>query len=128
MEIHGPSIEYLELFEVTVGVIKWIHRFANQQVALFCDNRSVVDMINGTASKCKNCMVLLRIVVLQGLIHNVKITAKHVSGNLNYFSDALSRLKIQKFHDLAIQYDKTFEDSPAEMPPQIWPMDKVWLK
>ena len=41
-----PSIEYLELFAVLVGVLNWIHLFSNKRIMLFCDNQSVVYMIN----------------------------------------------------------------------------------
>ena len=41
-----PSIEYLELFGVVAAVHKWVHRFRNKRIVLFCDNTSVVAMIN----------------------------------------------------------------------------------
>ena len=44
-----PSIEYLELFAVTVGVLLWIEKFQNQRIYIFCDNMSVVHMINKIA-------------------------------------------------------------------------------
>ena len=31
----NPSIEFLELYALTVGVVNWIHRFANQRIVLF---------------------------------------------------------------------------------------------
>ena len=70
-----PSIEYLELFTLTVGVINWISKFANKRVVIFCDNMSVVCMVNGVTASCKNCMVLIRILTLQGMKHNVRIYA-----------------------------------------------------
>ena len=80
---YRPSIEYLELFAVTAAVLAWIHRFKNKRIILFCDNKSVVDMINLTSTSCKNCMVLIRVIVLKGLIENVRIFARHVPGVLN---------------------------------------------
>ena len=76
---YQPSIEFLELFGVTVAVIKWISLFKNRVVYLFCDNQSVVSMINNQSSTCKQCMRLICLVVLQGLVHNVKTLAKYVS-------------------------------------------------
>ena len=49
----NPSIEYLELFAVTAAVLKWIDQFKNRRIILFCDNKSVVDMINFTTTSCK---------------------------------------------------------------------------
>ena len=69
------SIEYLELYAVVCGVILWLDRFSNSRITLFCDNRSVVDMINVSSSTCKNCMVLIRLLVLQSLTKNVRVSA-----------------------------------------------------
>ena len=56
---YNPSIEYLELFWVTVAVLHWLKLFKNKRIVLLCDNEAVVHMINNTSSSCKNCMVLL---------------------------------------------------------------------
>ena len=48
-----PSIGYLELYAVTVGILSWINRFQNMHIVLHCDNQGAVEMINSTSSKCK---------------------------------------------------------------------------
>ena len=121
-----PSIEYLELFAVAVAVKLWIHRFKNKKVYLFCDNLSVVHMLNNSLSSCRNCMVLIRFITLEGLIQNVRILAKHVRTNLNGISDALSRLKFHKFGMLVKDMD--FESEPTAIPEELWLMSKIWLK
>ena len=68
-----PSIAYLELYALVAGVIQWIHRFANKRVILFCDNESVVHMVNKSSSRCKNCMVLIRLMTLESMVHNVRV-------------------------------------------------------
>ena len=103
-----PSINYLELYAMTVAIYSWIHKFKNRRVYIFCDNMSVVQMVNNTTSSCKNCMVLLRIIVLKALTHNVKINVKHVPGKLNNFSDWLSRLEYKKFWQHAKATNKKF--------------------
>ena len=70
-----PSIEYLELFAVTAVVLAWLGRFKNMRICLFCDNMSVVQMINNMSSSCKNCMILIRIITLEGLKQNTRIFA-----------------------------------------------------
>ena len=124
----NPSINYLELYAVTVGIFLWIHRYKDSQITLFCDNMSVVQMINNNSSKCKNCMVLIRIIVLQGLTHNVKINAKHVLGKLNTFSDMLSRLKYKEFRSEARKQKKSFNQKPDDIPGNLWPMNDIWLQ
>ena len=123
----NPSIEYLELYAVLMGVLLWIERFRNKRIILFCDNMSVVNMINNNSSSCKNCMVLIRLLVLKGLIENVRIFAAHLSSKANCFSDALSRLKLDLFWRLSHEKNKKFNPQPNVMPPEIWPMEKIWL-
>ena len=124
----NPSINYLELYAVVVGVTNWIDQFTNQKITLFCDNQSVVHMINNNSSKCKNCMVLIRFLVLLSLKHNVKITASHVRGEANKFADFLSRGKYKQFRQLAREEGRSFERMNTPVPQQLWPMQKLWLK
>ena len=86
-----PSIEYLELYAAVAAVLAWISQFANQQICIFVDNQSVMHMINDTTSGCKNCMVLIRILVLECMKFNVSLKAKFVKSKDNDIADALSR-------------------------------------
>ena len=119
-----PSINYLELYAVTIGVLLWAHKFTGMKIALFCDNMSVVNMINNTSSSCKNCMVLIRIIVLQGLLFNVRITAKHVPGVQNKLADFLSRNKMKQFWDEA---KGKFCDTPCTVPEAMTDMTALWV-
>ena len=123
-----PSIEYLELFGVVAGVLTWIHQFKNRRIILFCDNKSVVDMINLTTTSCKNCMILIRILVLKGLIENVRIFAKHIEGIKNVLADNLSRNRIDLFHANCNKIGKKICVFPTPVPEAIWPVDKIWRK
>ena len=122
----NPSIEYLELYGVVAAVLAWIHQFKNSRIILFCDNKSVVDMINITSTSCKNCMVLIRILVLKGLMENVRIFARHVKGVKNTLADSLSRNKLSNFFKLCKDKDRLIDDIPHEVPEYIWPMEKIW--
>ena len=82
---------------MTVAVVNWIHNFKNKRILLFCDNQSVVQMINKSSSRCKKCMVLIRMITLQGLINNVRIFAKYVPIWANDKADALSRMDLDRF-------------------------------
>ena len=75
IELKNPIIEYLELFGLLAGFMQWGHRFRNQRIILFCDNQSVVEMVNNTTSSCRNCMVLIRLLVLESLVQNVRVFA-----------------------------------------------------
>ena len=118
-----PSIAYLELYAVTVGILLWIQRFSNRRVFLFCDNEAVVNMLNNTSSSCKHCMVLIRLIVLKSMIHNVRVYAKHVGTKENYLADWLSRDKVKLFKRIT---KNKFESEPEKIPSELWPMNSVW--
>ena len=48
IKLNDPSIGFLELFAVAAGILNWIHKYSNQSIVLFCDNKSAADMINST--------------------------------------------------------------------------------
>ena len=83
MEKFQPSIKFLELYGVAVAVLLWIKKFQNRRVCLFTDNESVKHMLNNSSSSCKQYMVLIRLIVLEGLKWNVRIFGKHVTSKMN---------------------------------------------
>ena len=121
-----PSIESLELFGVTAAVLAWIHKFRNKRIILFCDNQSVVDMINVTSTSCRHCMVLIRMIVLKGLIENIRIFARHVKGVNNGLADSLSRGKFNQFKKLCREEQRTTNLVTTPVPEAIWPITKIW--
>ena len=122
-----PSINYLELYAVTIGVLSWMHNYSNKKVILFCDNTSVIHMVNTGVSTCRNCMLLLRVITLHCLNFNVKITLKHVPTEQNTYADLLSRLQYKKFRRLARAANKKFDNKPIMIPPGLWPPQDIWI-
>ena len=112
-------------YAVVAAVLAWMDRFANRRVVIFVDNMSVKFMINNNSSKCKNCMVLIRILVLHSLRHNVSIYAKHVKTLNNGIADSLSCFQTSRFRRLTKRLKMDPEPNP--IPDQIWPISKVWL-
>ena len=121
---YKPSIEYLELFGVCAGVLTWKKRLINRRVIVFCDNEPVVNMINQSSSKCKNCMYLIRLLVFNGLINNTRVFSRHVLGQKNSLADSLSRLQFKRFRRLG----KDMKQHPTKVTSQIWPASKIWSK
>ena len=119
-----PSIEYLELYALTAGVLQWIHRFRNMRIYLFCNKKSVRDMVNSSSARCRNCMVLIRLITLKSLMHNVRIKVKYVESHKNVLTDALSRGQWQRLWDKAPEYTN---EEPDCVPEAIWPMEKIWI-
>ena len=52
IQFYSPSIEYLELFALLVGIFVWKEKLKNGQFVIFCDNESVVQMVNSGVSHC----------------------------------------------------------------------------
>ena len=122
-----PSIEYLELYAVTVSVLLWLKNFRNKRVVIFCDNESVVHMINNQSSKCGNCMILIRIVTLQCLLDNVRLYAKHLRTHLNGQANALSRNQLDRFFKLSNQVKIKPDTYPEKFPEIVQCLDKLWI-
>ena len=120
-----PSIEYLELYAVTAAILLWVRRFSNMRVVIFCENESVVYMINSSSSSCRNCMVLIRMITLESLYHNMRVFAKHVKTKKNGAANALSRMQLGRFHRFRRNY--SMESEKTEIPEAIWPINQIWL-
>ena len=72
-------------------------------------------------------MVLIRQITLKGLIHNVRIYARHVRSEDNDLSDVLSRHQMNKFWHLVRQKGIQMNEQPTAIPEEIWPMEKIWM-
>ena len=108
-----PSIEYLELYAVAVAVVKWLHLFENKRVVIFCDNQAVVQMLNNSSSRCKNCMVLIRIVTLESMLRNSRVYGRFVRSKDNGKADALSRMDFERFTHLSAG---SMDENKSEVP------------
>ena len=88
---------------------------------------SVVHMINNNSSSCRNCMVLIRMLVLLAMLNNVKLTAKHVTSQNNKYADLLSRLQYRNFRRISKKEGKHFNNKPDDIPDDMWPISKIYL-
>ena len=70
-------------------MLTWGDLLVNTRVVIFCDNQSVLEMVNNTTSICKNCMYLLRLLVLNNLRFNRRISVKYVKSADNILADSL---------------------------------------
>ena len=97
IDIYKPSIEYLELYALCVGLMTWQKELSNCRIIIHCDNQAVVSMVNNLTSSCDKCMVLLRIITLNGLLCNRRVSVIYIKSRDNVLSDALSRQNLVKF-------------------------------
>ena len=117
-----PSIEYLELLALTAALLTWSQQLKDQCITIFCDNMSVVQMVNNSSSSCKQCMYLFRLINLDNLIRNRRVFARHVRSEENSLTDSLSRLQFKCFRRLGPH----MEQSPCAISPQVWPASRIW--
>ena len=123
-----PSIEYLELLALCTAVFCWIEQLENKRIILFCDNQSVITMVNNTTAKCKNCMILLRMLVVKSLEWNTRIFCKWVRGAENSRADFLSCQKLTQFFNYARTHGIRIESTPTSLPKELWPASNIWVK
>ena len=122
IERNKPSIEFLELYGLTVGILLWVKNYKNRKIILPCDNESVKAMVNKSLGGCKNCMTLIRLIVLKCMVHNVQIKVEYVKLGHNGKADAISRGQWKRFRFLG----KNVKVSPETLPSVIWPVEKIW--
>ena len=120
-----PSIGYLELYALVAVVLTWGQEIHDSRVTVFCDNSSVVAMINSMVSTCRNCMFLLRLLTLNNLVNNRRIFALYIKSKDNDLSDALSRLQFDRFWSLA---PPSMNRLPSQISELVWPPSAIWQK
>ena len=118
-----PSIEYLELYALCCALISWETDLMNCRIIIFCDNQAVVEMVNNTTSGCPNCMILIRLLVINNLKFNRRVSVRFVPTKLNDLADSLSRQQFDRFRRLAPDMDLY----PTKPNNAIWPVEKLWV-
>ena len=101
VEWEGMGITFKEMFPVAVTIMTWASELRGSLLFCHSDNTAVVAALNKFSSRCKHTMMLVRRVALACLQYDIRIRASHVPGKENILADALSRLQIQRFHELA---------------------------
>ena len=121
-----PSIKFLKLFALTAGILMWRDdvQLRNCRISVFCNNQSVVQMINSMISSCQHCMKLIRILTLDVLQCNRRLTSRYISSKANFLSDSLLRGQWTRFRKLGPHMNQ----SGDVISDQIWPIWKVWSK
>ena len=118
-----PSIQYLELYALCMGIFILEEELQNMNLTIFCDNESVQKMVNETTSSCKNCMYLIRLLILNNLRFNRKIWVEHVESEENTLADSLSRMEFDRFWENAPEDMDRFPRNPHK---DMWPASKLW--
>ena len=73
-------------------------------------------------------MVLIRKLIFKCMTENVMVFVQYLESEKNKFADAISRDKISYFKQLAAEDGIEVDQQPTDIPTEIWPISKVWLK
>lgn len=111
----GISIAWQELFAFVVACHLWAHEFSNKRILVFCDNESVVSIVNTKRSRIPRVMDLVRHLTLLTLKFNFYIRAEHIEGKKNDIADSLSRFQMDRFRKLAPHADQSACPVPSAL-------------
>ena len=112
----GISIMWQEFFAIVTACHLWANQFANKRIIFYCDNESVVSVINSKRSRIPRVMDLLRSLTLLTLRYNIYFKARHIPGKQNEVADSLSRFQMDRFRALAPLADA----NPTPIPSALW--------
>lgn len=62
-----PDLTFLELFPLLVAIHIWMAEFCNSTVSFWCDNQTVVYVVDKETSRLARVMHLVQVFVLQCL-------------------------------------------------------------
>ena len=111
------NIAFLELYPIVTATLVWGEAWKNHKIIFVTDNQALVAILNQKTSKLKPIMHLVRILVLHCLRFNIELKSRHIPDQLNCQADALSRLQVARFKELAPNSDRV----PTEIPFSLLP-------
>ena len=114
-----PSIELLELFGLYVAFFLWAADWKNSGVLMHCDNSAVVQMLRKRSTKAKGCMVLVRKITVICIQQNINLQVRHIPGEKNSISDALSRFQMDRFRSLTSRMGRVSREGKS-LPQCLW--------
>ena len=114
------EITVLELFPIVLAVHLWGHELKNKHIIFHTDNQALTFILNKLSSKDSRIMKLVRPLALKCLTFNILFKSEHIPGVENILADHLSRLNLQRFHQLAPHVLPSPEHIPQHLLPQNW--------
>ena len=89
--LQNLPIHKLEFLAVLIGARIWGHKFGGMKIRIYCDNKSVVDVINSSKTKDAFMATCLRELWLVVSSYEFELRAVHLPGEENRVADWLSR-------------------------------------
>ncbi len=114
LEAQQPlGMAYKELFPIVIACHIWGPSWSRKRIKFWCDNQSVVHILQSGTSKDVKIMHLVRALYLITAKYNFRVCASHIPGKTNRIADSLSRFNLQEFFRLAPNANPTPVEIPA---------------
>ncbi len=125
IRLYSPSIAWMELYALTVGVLLWSSNFCAKRIVVNCDNKASVAMVNKQTSPYVMSMGLIRLLVHAQLRYHFTLSAQYIKGEDKTVADALSHFQEGHFQELCPHE----ESAPTPPPPFLWPLSSaIWMQ
>ena len=107
------SMAFLELYPIVVAAVLWGKNWCGKRILFYCDNLATVKILTKGRSREPTIMKLMRRLVMCAAHFNFAIYSEHLPGKINLIADSLSRLQMEKFHQLAPDAEPTATPCPS---------------
>ena len=109
-------INVRELFAVWAAVFTWGDEWCDQELVIFTDNQSIIDIWTSGTSTDALIMAIVRALFFHLAERNANLILSYVPGSKNVDADRLSRLQVTEFKE-----DNPLADThPTELRSAVW--------
>ena len=91
------SINWRELYTVTMALDIWGDKFRAKRILVHCDNTSIMQIMAKCSSKSKSMMVLVCSLTMFSMWYNFDLCLQHIPRVDKGIADALSRFNHDQF-------------------------------
>ena len=99
------SINWRELYAVTMALAIWGDQFKGKRILVHCDNASVMQIMTMCSSRSKSMMVLVHYLAMFGMQNNFDCHLQHIPRVNSGIADALSRYNNDQFQCFTLDAD-----------------------
>lgn len=114
-DLLSMPIEWKELYAIVMVCEAWGRHWAGKRILFHCDNKAVMEVWQSGLSHSTQLMRLVRALFFVAANGNFHVLIRHIAGVDNCIADALSRLQVQKFRQLAPQAAREPTPIPATL-------------
>ena len=90
-------INFKEVLAIYFAALRWAHCWSNKHIIIYTDSKAAMHIINKGSTFNPIVMDALRRMFWLSALFNVKLTARHISGQCNIIADAISRIHEFKY-------------------------------